>query len=386
MTGTIFSANDVSGIPSIEVLDTGLVKLAQYSGNVLLGSGTDNGAKLQVTGSTTITSATDSFLTLNKSSGTAWNYINFSQAGTRRFYFGINASSEPELGTDNSSVFRVLGGMSIAGSVALHAGNYTSYSPSLTGSGASGSWSINAATASRVTGGNLDPASTAFNNALVATSGSNRVVAFDGNGNTPSVWWTNGTRAYGAIDAQDPGLTFWANNGSNWQQQIALGYGTVNINTTLQQGGNQVLHAGNHKTYRGTQLVSPNADTVVAADSAMPDAPNSFIHTLGLGPSGDDGHILGMTWVSIYGYGPQIWLDTDPTNRMAIRSRDSSGNWTAWWEVLTSGNYSNYAQPLLVSGTNIKTINGSSLLGSGDITVSGGGGGTSFGKVLVFAR
>jgi hypothetical protein len=50
LSGTIFSVNDVSGIPSIEVLDTGLVKLAQYSGNVLLGTGTDNGSKLQVAG------------------------------------------------------------------------------------------------------------------------------------------------------------------------------------------------------------------------------------------------------------------------------------------------------------------------------------------------
>jgi hypothetical protein len=39
-TGTIFSANDVSGIPSIEVLDTGLVKLAQYNGAVTIGTGT----------------------------------------------------------------------------------------------------------------------------------------------------------------------------------------------------------------------------------------------------------------------------------------------------------------------------------------------------------
>lgn len=52
MSGTIYSVNDISGIPSIEVLDTGLVKLAQYSGNVLLGTGTDNGTdKLQVNGS-----------------------------------------------------------------------------------------------------------------------------------------------------------------------------------------------------------------------------------------------------------------------------------------------------------------------------------------------
>jgi len=55
IAGTIFSANDVSGIPSIEVTSAGLVKLAQYSGNVLIGTGTDSGAKLQVAGSITAT-------------------------------------------------------------------------------------------------------------------------------------------------------------------------------------------------------------------------------------------------------------------------------------------------------------------------------------------
>lgn len=39
-TGTIFAASDVSGIPSIEVLDTGLVKLAQYNGSVAISTGT----------------------------------------------------------------------------------------------------------------------------------------------------------------------------------------------------------------------------------------------------------------------------------------------------------------------------------------------------------
>lgn len=50
VTGTIYSVNDVSGIPSIEVLDTGLIKLGQYSGNVVLGSAVDDGKKFQVTG------------------------------------------------------------------------------------------------------------------------------------------------------------------------------------------------------------------------------------------------------------------------------------------------------------------------------------------------
>jgi hypothetical protein len=59
MSGTIFSANDVSGIPSIEVLDTGLVKIAQYSGNLLVGSGTDSGiAKVQITGDQTVSGKT----------------------------------------------------------------------------------------------------------------------------------------------------------------------------------------------------------------------------------------------------------------------------------------------------------------------------------------
>jgi hypothetical protein len=56
MSGTIYSVNDISGIPSIEVLDTGLVKLAQYSGNVVIGSATDDGInKFQLTGPATVT-------------------------------------------------------------------------------------------------------------------------------------------------------------------------------------------------------------------------------------------------------------------------------------------------------------------------------------------
>ena len=54
VAGSIFNVNDVSGIPSIEVLDTGLIKLGQYNGNIVLGSGTDNGNKLQIAGSGTI--------------------------------------------------------------------------------------------------------------------------------------------------------------------------------------------------------------------------------------------------------------------------------------------------------------------------------------------
>jgi hypothetical protein len=38
LTGTIFSVNDISGIPSIEVLDTGMITLAKFGGNVGVGA------------------------------------------------------------------------------------------------------------------------------------------------------------------------------------------------------------------------------------------------------------------------------------------------------------------------------------------------------------
>ena len=44
LTGTLFSVNDISGIPSIEVLDTGRINLAQYNGNVVIGASTSANA------------------------------------------------------------------------------------------------------------------------------------------------------------------------------------------------------------------------------------------------------------------------------------------------------------------------------------------------------
>jgi len=50
MTGTIFSVNDISGIPSIEVFDVGNVRLAEFSGNVAIGSANTSLGRLFVQG------------------------------------------------------------------------------------------------------------------------------------------------------------------------------------------------------------------------------------------------------------------------------------------------------------------------------------------------
>jgi hypothetical protein len=51
---------------------------------------------------------------------------------------------------------------------------------------------------------------------------------------------------------------------------------------------------------------------------------------------------------------------------------------------IESHNHDSQYNPILVSGTNIKTINGSSILGSGNLTVEGGGGaGETFNPFLL---
>lgn len=47
LTGTIFSVNDVSGIPSIDVADTGLVRIVPFSGNLAIGA-TSSSARVTI--------------------------------------------------------------------------------------------------------------------------------------------------------------------------------------------------------------------------------------------------------------------------------------------------------------------------------------------------
>ena len=69
LTNTIFSVNDVSGIPSLEIDAAGLIKLAEFGGNVVIGRsnashkldivGTANASNLLVNGNMVFTHAND---------------------------------------------------------------------------------------------------------------------------------------------------------------------------------------------------------------------------------------------------------------------------------------------------------------------------------------
>ena len=77
MTGTIFSVNDISGIPSIEVIDTGSVKIAETFGTVAVGANTLSNYKFYVSGNTLLGNTTvNNSLTITNNNRLAFNTLN----------------------------------------------------------------------------------------------------------------------------------------------------------------------------------------------------------------------------------------------------------------------------------------------------------------------
>lgn len=189
-------------------------------------------------------------------------------------------------------------------------------------------------------GHNASPAGTNFSHTLAAATGSNRVVNFDGNGyDTPSVWWTNGGRALGAIDAQNSGLTFWANNGSTWQQQVDMGFGYFSVLTALRQGENQVLHAGNWSSYASPIWYQGWVNAPGWDANSLPGSRSGFTYANNAPHTGTIVHFESD------GYGLQLnGSYIDATGRLSFRSRQGDqGVWQSWRELLHSGNFTEHA-------------------------------------------
>ena len=97
------------------------------------------------------------------------------------------------------------------------------------------------------------------------------------------------------------------------------------------------------------------------------------------GPKGDPGASVGATWGTITG---DITAQTDL--QTALDSKQDKGNYALKSEIptnnnqlingagyITDGYHDSTKQDVLVSGTNIKTINSQSILGSGDLVFDG---------------
>ena len=149
-------------------------------------------------------------------------------------------------------------------------------------------------------------------------------------------------------------LDLKANSSSLATVATSGSYNDLNDKPTIPTVNNATLTIQKNGT--DVQTFTANASSDVTANITVPTDTNELTNGAGF--------ITGITSgdvTSALGYTPQEQL-VSGTNIKTVNSTS----------VLGSGDIA--VQPTLVSGTNIKTINNESILGSGDITISGGGG------------
>jgi hypothetical protein len=185
LSGTIFSVNDISGIPSIEVLDSGIIKLAQYSGSVGIGTSNpvyklDVTGTLRATGAITLNSGNNSTAIINGgtaalgnigASGQAFNYgyftnlvgtiqtiaqtnitsvgnlLSLSSNGTIQTTGIVYANSGVVSTSTTTGALVVIGGVGISGNVynsGIHSVNSLNYLTAIANGGTSGTGNIGA--------------------------------------------------------------------------------------------------------------------------------------------------------------------------------------------------------------------------------------------------
>lgn len=136
-------------------------------------------------------------------------------------------------------------GIWINGSRVLDAGNYTSYSPSLTGSGASGTWGINVTGSSASTTGNAATA-TALQTARTING-----VSFNGTANITITAAANGGTAAN-ITGQANSATITASTG-------------VNASQIVQRDGNGYIYA-NHINFSTSESENPTISSFITGN------------------------------------------------------------------------------------------------------------------------
>jgi hypothetical protein len=364
-SGTIRIVSGFTGtgstLPIVFVFNSTEAARFATNGNFLVGTQTDDGVnKLQVNGSVaisgntalhagnyssyalpltggTLTTSTDQFLTFNKSGGTGWSYFGFAHSGTRRFYFGLNSSFEPELGVDNGATFRVLPNMTVAGSQVLHAGNYSSYALPLTG-------------------GSLTTGAT--NNIFIgrnSTATAYNAISLNGNSaDSSNMGLTGGGGSDSTLYVNSPGNIVLRTNGFGQTYTLSSsGFsGNAATATTASSVSGLTLNS----------VSAPiNPDNVTQNQIGY----NTSVSLFGQSDGGLYSSAYSSSWIH------QIYGDFR-TGQIAIRGKNS-GAWQAWRTVLDSGNYSSYALPL--SGGQMSghiawagysdTVNGSSWYGLG---------------------
>jgi hypothetical protein len=259
-TGTdlSFRVNDESGDTSPFVVDA--------AGNVGIGTSTVSAnMKLDVRGAALFYRTTsDGLVTVQglqtSSGGTGKAAIQIDVNGQGGFAWQCDATGTKTLrlinnngyGAGESTLLTVTsaGVLAVGGNTVLHAGNYNSYSPTLTGTGASGTWSINvtgsAGSATTCTYQVGSGTANNFNTNFTETPTHNRAFREMSAGGPQGAWWfvenmrhSNGSNYWGRQNAwgwEDNANELWSRNvqGGTWGSWVRF------------------IHSGNYNSYAPT--------------------------------------------------------------------------------------------------------------------------------------
>lgn len=248
----------------------------------------------------------------------------------------------------------------------INSGNYSSYSPTLTGGGASGTWSINVTgTANNITAytinqsvgtGNAPTFADVYTNGWFRNNTNNAGLysqannvhfssSSDGRWNIGSGGRTNGALVF----YQDhmttlKGYVYWdgsgfglLNNQGGWSVLAYQGtsYGGE-LRGTWTMAGNTIWTSSNAPRAGNSNLMYYAGFTLDA--NTMPSNSTGFTYAVNAPYTGP------IAKFSEDGYALQLNATYSGGNNFAYRTRNGdAGSWNAWKEVLHSSNYSSYA-------------------------------------------
>jgi hypothetical protein len=286
---------------------------------------------------------------VNGQGGFAWQCDATGTKTLRLINNGGYGASETTLLTVTSA-----GVLAVGGNTVLHAGNYTSYSPTLTGTGASGTWGI-------------------------SVTGESRSVNLGGTGHTITSNAWAGTSGYHG----------YTHNGGNYRFGFSSTGGVVDVycdgNFYATDSAHLVLHAGNYNNYAPTKggigatgtwaiSITGTADyckyqtgigTANNFNTHFTETPahgTLFREMSAGGPQGAWWFVENMRHSNGTNYwGRQnAWGWEDNANEFWSRNV-TANSWGSWVRFIHSGNYNSYAP----------TLTGGGASGTWGINVSG---------------
>lgn len=287
----------------------------------------------------------------------------------------------------------------------LHSSNYTSYAPSLTGSGASGTWGINiTGNAATVTNGLTTSNYNSYAPTLTGggASGTWSINVTGNAGSASSVAWTNVSGRPTAVSSftndsgyltSSTGVTTTYNTSLNSDSRNSRGVTRLYRREDDSDYSVQTYWTGSYWRLYGYNGDSGHADTHVGyADSAgsaasvawgnVSSKPSSLMYYQGftLDANTMDANATGFTYASNAPYtgpvvrfqanGYDLWLNAPYTGGNGLRFRTRNGDnstLNAWRDVLHDGNYNSYSP----------TLTGGGASGTWGISITGNAGSAS---------